>query len=207
MWSIPILLALLAGLWWMGTTPTPVSTATQNPTVVMPVSTPAEDHTTDVNALWQRYEALSQAAATAAAAAPSEEEAMSSSAVTPSPSQARSEAARQRQEARELIHQRRDAVMAARDDALSQIRNLDSSDVSGLLAVIENFNQQLSDSGVDEQIDMEGIRHQLVHSQRVADVSQAMLDEALKGESANPQRLQELSREMRALQQEVIGHP
>lgn len=129
---------------------------------------------------------------------------MSSSAEPRSPEQVLSEAAQQRQALREGIRQRSEAVRAARDDALAQIRDLEPDDIDGLMDVIQGFNQQMRENGVEEQIDIGGMRQQLVSSQRLAEVSQAMLDEALKGENANPQRLQELSREMSALQQEVI---
>ena len=208
-WSIALLGLLTAVLWWVGRQPAPVSPAAQVPAVVMPPSSsPVEGGgaSTDVDALWRRYEALSEAAATASASAPVEGEqgGMSSSAETRSPEQMLSEAAQQRQALREGIRQRSEAVRAARDDALAQIRDLEPDDIDGLMDVIQGFNQQMRENGVEEQIDIGGMRQQLVSSQRLAEVSQAMLDEALKGENANPQRLQELSREMSALQQEVI---
>ncbi|MEL7966109.1 hypothetical protein AAG587_07020 [Vreelandella neptunia] len=167
----------------------------------MPVnSAESSQHTADIDALWNRYEAMSQAASPDPLG-----EAMASSTVTGSPEPPQSEAARQRQAEREAIRQRRAAVVAARDDSLAQIRQLAPDDVNGLVDVIEGFNQQLEKNGVEEQINIGGIRKQLVGSQRLADISQAMLDEALKGEDADPERLQALSSELREIQNDLVG--
>lgn len=69
-WSIALLGLLTAVLWWVGRQPAPVSPAAQVPAVVMPPSSsPVEGGgaSTDVDALWRRYEALNEAAATASA--------------------------------------------------------------------------------------------------------------------------------------------
>lgn len=154
----------------------------------------------DIDALWNRYEALSQAASPDPLG-----EAMDPSTVTGSPEPPPSEAARQRQAVREAIRQRRRAVMAARDEALIQIRQLEPDDVDGLMDTLQGFNQRMQENGVEERIEIAGLRQQLVGSQRIANVSQAMLDEALKGEDADPQRLQALSRELREIQNDLIG--
>ena len=208
-WSIALLGLLTAVLWWVGRQPAPVSPAAQAPAVVMPPSSsPVEGGgaSTDVDALWRRYEALNEAAATASAPVEGEQGGMSSSAETRSPEQMLSEAAQQRQALREGIRQRSEAVRAARDDALAQIRDLEPDDIDGLMDVIQGFNQQMRENGVEEQIDIGGMRQQLLGSQRLAEVSQALLDEALKGENANPQRLQALGRELSELQDSIIGH-
>lgn len=208
-WSIALLGLLTAVLWWVGRQPAPVSPAAQVPAVVMPPSSsPVEGGgaSTDVDALWRRYEALNDAAATASTPVEAEQGGMSSSAEPRSPEQMLSEAAQQRQALREGIRQRREAVMTARDNALAQIRDLEPDDIDGLMDVIQGFNQQMRENGVEEQIDIGGIRQQLVSSQRLAEVSQAMMDEALKGEAANPQRLQALASELSELQDELIRH-
>lgn len=208
-WSIALLGLLTAVLWWVGRQPAPVSPAAQVPAVVMPPSSsPVEGGgaSTDVDALWRRYEALNEAAATASAPVEGEQGGMSSSAEPRSPEQVLSEAAQQRQALREGIRQRSEAVRAARDDALAQIRDLEPDDIDGLMDVIQGFNQQMRENGVEEQIDIGGMRQQLLGSQRLAEVSQALLDEALKGENANPQRLQALGRELSELQDSIIGH-
>ena len=209
MWSIALLGLLTAVLWWVGRQPAPVSPAAQVPAVVMPPSSsPVEGGgaSTDVDALWRRYEALNEAAATASAPVEGEQGGMSSSVEPRSPEQMLSEAAQQRQALREGIRQRSEAVRAARDDALAQIRDLEPDDIDGLMNVIQGFNQQMRENGVEEQIDIGGMRQQLLGSQRLAEVSQALLDEALKGENANPQRLQALGRELSELQDSIIGH-
>lgn len=154
----------------------------------------------DIDALWNRYEALSQAASPDSLGA-----AVAPSTVTASPVPPPSEAARQRQAEREVIRQRRRAVMAARDEALTKIRQLEPDDVDGLMDTLQGFNQRMQENGVEERIEIAGLRQQLLGSQRLANVSQAMLDEALKGEDADPQRLQALSRELREIQIEMTG--
>lgn len=107
--------------------------------------------------------------------------------------------------ARERSKQRRDAMFAARDDALKQIQSLKPGDVDGLVDVLQTFNRRLKENGLEEQINLKGIRQQLVASQKLAEVNQALLDEALKGAKANPQRLQALSRELSQLQKDITG--
>lgn len=196
------LVALAAGLWWANQGDAPVSSVSQVPPVVWPESSSpaASARNTDIDDLWKRYEALSQTPASSDAGGSD-----SSSAPNGSSEPAVSEAERERQVARERSKQRRDAMFAARDDALKQIQNLKPGDVDGLVDVLQTFNRRLKENGLEGQINLDGIRQQLVASQKLAEVNQALLDEALKGERANPRRLQALSRELSQLQKDIVG--
>ncbi|HBB78320.1 hypothetical protein BBI09_04690 [Stutzerimonas xanthomarina] len=129
----------------------------------------------------------------------------SQSAPNDSAAPALSESVRERQVARERIKQRRAAMLAAREDALRQIHGLKPGDANGLVDVLQRFNRRLKENGIEEQINLKGIRQQLLASQKLAKVNQALLDEALKGAKANPQRLQALSRELSQLQKDLTG--
>lgn len=196
------LVVLAAGFWWANQRPAPVSPVSHVPAVVWPEpSLPeASARNTDIDGLWKRYEALSQGPASSDAG-----DSDSQSASNDSAEPAVSEAARERQVARERSKQRRDAMFAARDDALKQIQSLKPGDVDGLVDVLQTFNRRLKENGLEEQINLKGIRQQLVASQKLAEVNQALLDEALKGAKANPQRLQALSRELSQLQKDITG--
>lgn len=196
------LVVLAAGLWWANQGQGPLSPVSQVPPVVWPEpSSPAASaRNTDIDGLWKRYEALSQAPAS-----PDAGDSDSPSVPNGAPEPAVSEAEREQQLARELSKQRRDAMVAARDDALKQIQTLKPGDVDGLVDVLQTFNRRLKENGLEAQINLDGIRQQLAASQKLAEVNQALLDEALKGERANPQRLQALSRELSQLQKDITG--
>ncbi|WP_139112789.1 hypothetical protein [Stutzerimonas nitrititolerans] len=201
-WGLSLLVVLAAGFWWAGQSPAPVSPASHVPAVVRPEvssSAPAA-RTTDIDGLWKRYEALSQAPSS-----PYVGDNDSQSAPNDSAAPALSESVRERQVARERIKQRRAAMLAAREDALRQIHGLKPGDANGLVDVLQRFNRRLKENGIEEQINLKGIRQQLLASQKLAKVNQALLDEALKGAKANPQRLQALSRELSQLQKDLTG--
>ncbi|WP_312702830.1 hypothetical protein [Stutzerimonas nitrititolerans] len=201
-WGLSLLVVLAAGFWWAGQSPVPVSPASHVPAVVRPEvssSSPAA-RTTDIDGLWKRYEALSQAPSS-----PYVGDNDSQSAPNDSAAPALSESVRERQVARERIKQRRAAMLAAREDALRQIHGLKPGDANGLVDVLQRFNRRLKENGIEEQINLKGIRQQLLASQKLAKVNQALLDEALKGAKANPQRLQALSRELSQLQKDLTG--
>ncbi|MBA1264282.1 hypothetical protein [Stutzerimonas stutzeri] len=201
-WGLSAFVVLAAGFWWAGQSPAPVSPASHVPAGVRPEvsSSATAARTTDIDGLWKRYEALSQAPSS-----PYAGDIDSQSAPNNSTEPAVSESMRERQVARERIKQRREAMLAARDDALKQIQKLKPGDVNGLVDVLQSFNRRLKENGIEEQIDLKGIRQQLLASQKLAEVNQALLDEALKGAKANPQRLQALSRELSQLQKDITG--
>jgi len=202
-WGLSLFVVLAAGFWWAGQSPAPVSPVSHVPAVVMPEvsSSATAARTTDIDGLWKRYEALSQAPSS-----PYTGDIDSQSALNDSTEPALSEPVRERQVTRERIKQRRDAMLAAREDALRQIHGLKPGDANGLVDVLQSFNRRLKENGVEEQINLKGIRQQLLASQKLAEVNQALLDEALKGAKANPLRLQALSRELSQLQKDITGN-
>lgn len=208
-WCILPLALVTIGLWWNERPQKTAATDTRPPAVVMPADTiPTPASTADIDTLWERYEEMNESSIEQPSSSSAPPTTPSSIATDDDTSPVPSAAARQQQHqaARENIKQRRAAILSARDEALSQIDSLNSDDISGLMETVRRFNTRLRDSDVEAQIDIEAVHHRLQNSQKLTQISQALLQEARKGEAADPERLRSLRQELSNLQTALMDN-
>ncbi len=200
--GVPVLLLLAVLVWLKSEQPETFIPAEQSaPAVVMPTqSASSSDSGKDIDALWKRYEALSASSSATADAVDSPEQVAPARA---SEESERAAGAQSREALREQAKRRREALLASRDDSFSKLESLKPGDVEGMVAVLEQLNRQLKDNGIEHQIDVDTVRQQMRSSQELAALNEAMLLEAMKGSRADPQRLQQLSRDLREMQETV----
>ena len=195
-WLFIAVLAIVVAWQWFA--PAPQATFAPLPEPVAPATHSTDTAATQpVDALWARYQQLNQIDAASALAKSNANS--DTSATAPAQISAEAEKRQRRTERQEARSQRRQAIQAAQAQLTQTLSTIKPGDTHAVITAMEQFDNSLSNAGIDNPIDMESLKRLLVTADKLNQLNATLLSEAGLGSKADPEKLRQLSQEIQQL--------
>jgi len=197
----------VAGLWLLNRgTSTPPPSLPPPPAPAPVINTPPPSLSPDVDALWQRYETLRRSMPEVTADNPAQAFQSTPESVlnTPTAEAEQNAAQRTREQAREARRKTQDALIAARDEVMATLQQIDPEDTDAIIATMNTFDRRLRAARVDNPIKMDVLRQRLIDSNKLKKLTDELMLHLGRDDATNRKRMLELAAEIKALQSNMV---